>query len=152
MIHFKTFLSLCTFVSLYYGGECLLNNEYIQNDFPLHNTSKLLALSYEILFSSPFFSGLLIQIMNAIKAAEEILRPKSPSVSTNQSYDTNTIENHPHEQRTTLIKMAGTSTGAGVSGSNELISTTASLQETSTVSYKRLLNFPTISLWFTIKR
>ena len=90
--------------------------------------------------------------MNAIKAAEEIIRPKSPSVSTNKNYDTNTIESHPHEQRTTLIKMAGTSTGAGVSGTNELTSTTTNLQETSTVSYKRLLSFPTISLWFTMKR
>ena len=72
--------------------------------------------------------------MNAVKAVEEILRPKSPAASTNQNFDTNTIENHPHGKRTTLIKMAGASTGTGVSSTNEISSTTATLPETSTVS------------------
>ena len=72
--------------------------------------------------------------MNAVKAVEDILRPKSPPASTNHCSDTNVIENQSHEKRTTLIKMAGTATGAGTITSSETPTVAAPPQHASTVS------------------
>ena len=75
--------------------------------------------------------------MNAIKAVDDILRPKSPSAAkvTHQYSDFNLTESQSQEKRTTLIKMAGSSSGAGGTSSNEISPPTASFQETSTVSH-----------------
>ena len=87
-------------------------------------------------FSFPHFL-FLAQIMNAIKAVDDILRPKSPSTTkvTHQYSDLSSTESQSQEKRTTLIKMAGSSSGAGGTTSNEISPPTASFQETSTVSH-----------------
>ena len=73
--------------------------------------------------------------MNAIKAVDDILRPKSPSNKVTHQYsELNSTESQSQEKRTTLIKMAGSSSGAGGTSSNEISPPTASYQETSTVS------------------
>ena len=73
--------------------------------------------------------------MNAIKAVDDILRPKSPSTNvTHQFSELNSTESQSQEKRTTMIKMAGSSSGAGGTSSNEISPPTASYQETFTVS------------------
>ena len=74
--------------------------------------------------------------MNAIKAVDDIIRPKSPSTKfTNQYSDLNSTESQSQEKRTTLIKMAGSSSGTGGTSSNEIPPPTTSFQETTTVRY-----------------
>merc|ERR1712223_1896684 len=69
--------------------------------------------------------------MNAIKAVDDIIRPKSPSTKlTNQYSDLNSTESQSQEKRTTHIKMAGSSSGTGGTSSNEIPPPTASFQET----------------------
>ena len=72
--------------------------------------------------------------MNAVKAVEDILRPKSPPSSINHCPETNLVENQSHEKRTTLIKMAGTATGSGPTTSSGPATVAATPQQASTVS------------------
>ena len=75
--------------------------------------------------------------MNAVKAVEDILRPKSPLASSSNHCTTDSSSSEyqqPHEKRTTLIKMAGTATGSGPSASSAPSGVVATPQQTSTVS------------------
>ena len=77
--------------------------------------------------------------MNAVKAVEDILRPKSPSESSGNycTTDSSSVENqHSYENRTTLIKMAGTTSGSGASASSGPAVVAAVSQQTSTVCTK----------------
>ena len=74
--------------------------------------------------------------MNAVKAVEDILRPKSPSESSGNycTTDSSSVENQQsHDNRTTLIKMAGTASGSGTSASSVPVAVAAAPQQTSTV-------------------
>ena len=97
---------------------------------------RFLYLLFYITFIFILPSFFLAQIMNAIKAVDDILRPKSPSTNlTHQYSDLNLTESQSQEKRTTLIKMAGSSSGTGGTSSNEISPPTASFQETSAVSH-----------------
>ena len=65
--------------------------------------------------------------MNAVKAVEDILRPKSPAAANNIALSSDTNENQGNEKRTTLIKMAGTASGGSVAATPQQTSTVRDL-------------------------
>ena len=106
-----------------------------EGDSDMHFNNQTVALPCNApISSSPLSINLLVQIMDAVKAAEGVLCPNLTLASTNHYPYTNLNDNHSPDNRTRLLNMSETSSEAQSNSGNEISATTATLLQTTTVS------------------